>query len=253
MKKFFEAPALKVQIQGGKMYSESARFYDVIYKAMKDFRKEADLINNLISDRLPDCRSILDVACGTGEHAKYLAEEHGYQIEGIDLLEEFVAISKEKCPQGEFTNADMRDFNLKKFFDVVLCMFSAIGYVKTLEGLDSAVKCMAKHLRPGGLLFIDPWFEPGVLQENKIGVSTADIDGGKIVRMSRCTIQGNLSTINFSYLIGNESGVTHKSEIHELGLFSKDEMFSVLECCNLTIEYDPQGPSNRGLYIGKKK
>ena len=41
-------------------------------------------------------------------------------------------------------------------YDVVLCLFSSIGYVKTKSNLNRAVKCMANHLTPGGILLIEP-------------------------------------------------------------------------------------------------
>jgi SAM-dependent methyltransferase len=54
-------------------------------------------------------------------------------------------------------SADPADFNLGLTFDAVVCLFSAIGYVVTVKRLHSALAAMARHLRPGGVLLVEPW------------------------------------------------------------------------------------------------
>ena len=50
------------------------------------------------------------------------------------------------------------DFDLGRTYDVVTCLFSAIGIIKTYEQLVRAVACMARDVRLGGALMIEPWF-----------------------------------------------------------------------------------------------
>jgi len=45
-------------------------------------------------------------------------------------------------------------------FDMIMCLFSAIGMVKTYARLERALVCMGRHVRPGGVLIIEPWFTP---------------------------------------------------------------------------------------------
>jgi len=65
-----------------------------------------------------------------------------------------------KTPAGNYTRADMTDFDLDRGYDVVTCLFSAIGRVITFERLERAISCMARHVRPGGALIVEPWFTP---------------------------------------------------------------------------------------------
>jgi ubiquinone/menaquinone biosynthesis C-methylase UbiE len=58
------------------MFTESPELYDAIYK-FKNYRGEAQHVAASIHHANPDARSILDVACGTGEHALWLAADHG--------------------------------------------------------------------------------------------------------------------------------------------------------------------------------
>jgi SAM-dependent methyltransferase len=93
---------------------------------------------------------LLDVACGTGRHLEYLRER--YDVEGLDISLELLAIARQRLPGIRLHHGDMTAFDLGKTFDLVTCLFSAIGYVKTLENLRRAVGCMARHLKAGGLL-----------------------------------------------------------------------------------------------------
>ena len=76
---------------------------------------------------------LLDVACGTGLHLSYLKQH--FQVEGLDLDERLLAIARQRNPGIPLHHADMTAFNLGRTFDVVICLFSDIGYVKTLANL----------------------------------------------------------------------------------------------------------------------
>lgn len=54
------------------VFSETAKYYDKLYQ-WKDYGKEIDKLIKLIRLDLTDkSHTLLDVACGTGEHIKYL-------------------------------------------------------------------------------------------------------------------------------------------------------------------------------------
>ena len=53
------------------MYSATAEIYDAIY-SFKDYAGEAAKIREIVARERPGARTILDVACGTGEHARVL-------------------------------------------------------------------------------------------------------------------------------------------------------------------------------------
>jgi ubiquinone/menaquinone biosynthesis C-methylase UbiE len=147
------------------MFIDSPELYDAIYH-FKDYAHECDRLRSLINEVVPGARTILDVACGTGTdvacgtgtHAKFL--KHHYAVDGIDINENYLLAARLKNPSGNYTRADMMDFDLGRSYDIVTCLFSAIGIVKTFERLDRAIACMMRHVRPGGALIIEPWFTP---------------------------------------------------------------------------------------------
>src|SRR5262249_31930264 len=112
------------------MFSESAELYDLIYSQLKDYPAETFALASLIRAEHPTARTVLDVACGTAEHARLLAEAHGFDVDGLDLDPNFVRIARAKLTRGEVHEGDMTSFALPRKYDVVLCLFSSIGYVK---------------------------------------------------------------------------------------------------------------------------
>ena len=143
------------------MFDASAEYFDLIYGSFKDYPREAAQIASLLRQNRPDCRTVLDVACGSGEHARLLTEA-GFAVDGVDLSAEFVEIARRKNPAGRFAAGDMSDFHLGRRYDAVLCLFSSIGYLRTLDRVGAAFDCFREHLVPGGVLLVEPWMPPGV-------------------------------------------------------------------------------------------
>ena len=234
------------------MFSKSAQYYDEIYASVdKDYAAEAAKTHMLIQKyKQSKGKSLLDVACGTGVHAGYLSKY--YQVEGLDLDSEMVAVAKKKHPKIRFHQGDMVDFDLGRQFDVVVCLFSSIGYVKTKSRLQKAIRTMARHLLPGGVLVIEPWFSPKQWHPGRASMTQVNKPDLKIVRMSYSDQRGRLSLIEFQYLVGTPKGIQHSVEIHKLGLFTHKEYMDAFKAANLTVIHDPKGLDGRGLYIGTK-
>jgi hypothetical protein len=146
----------------------------------------------------------------------------------------------------------MMDFDLGSTFDVVTCLFSSIGYVKTLDNLARAVTCMARHVAPAGVLVIEPWFTPEDWHPGKVHALLVEEPHLKIVRMSTSLVEGTISFFDFHYLIGTSVGTQYFAERHELGLFTVDEMRGAMEDAGLQVTHDQEGITGRGLYIGHK-
>ena len=226
-----------------------AEIYDLIY-SYKDYEAESKTLMAILAER---CRSsgnaLLDVACGTGEHIIHLKES--YQITGLDLSADQLAVAQRKNPEIPFHEMDMTDFDLGRQFDAVVCLFSAIGYAKTPESCQSAIDCMARHLKPGGVLVIEPWFTPEEWVPNTPHLIEFESDGLKIARVNTSFLDGRISWFDLHYLVGTPEGTEHFVNHHELGLFTKDEMREMMEKARLVVTYGETGLTGRGLWIGE--
>lgn len=234
------------------MFSKSAKFYDEIYSAIdKDYAAEARKARQFIRKHMRSSgKRLLDVACGTGLHAEEFFR--WYQVDGLDLDAEMLKVARKNHPYIRFHQGDMADFNLGKTFDAITCLFSSIGYVKTIPRLRQAIRNMARHLSPGGVLLVEPWFSPGQWNVGRVNTIVIEKPAYKIVRMSRSARKGKWSVLDFDYLIGTAEGIEHRSERHELGLFTHEEYLSAFRAAKLEVTHDPEGLDGRGLYIGTK-
>lgn len=229
------------------MYTQSAQWYDAIY-SFKDYKAETDHILALLREKRPNAKTLLDVACGSAEHDKYLAQH--YQVDGIDLQPEFIHIAAGKNPAGRYTVADMSAFDLGRSYEIILCLFSSIGYLRTLERVGRALQCFKHHLAPGGLLLVEPWFTPTSWNPtHPATMLTAEGEGWCICRMTEGGQQGRLSYTDCHYLLGQHGKVQYFSERHELGLFTVAEMTAAFRQAGFAVTYDEQGLIGRGLYL----
>jgi len=230
------------------VFTRSARFYDALY-AWKDYAGEAKKLHELIQrhKRCPG-NTLLDVACGTGKHLVHLREH--YEVEGLDLDADMLAIARQRLPDVTFHHADMADFDLGRLFDVIVCLFSSIGYVKTVARLERALRCMARHLSPGGLVIIEPWFTPEAYHPGTIHATFVDEPDLKIARINVSEQQDRISVLDFHYLVGTPARVEYFTEHHELGLFTQEEYLTAFRTAGLEAFHDPEGLTGRGLYLG---
>jgi SAM-dependent methyltransferase len=229
-----------------RVFSRSARLYDAVYSSIRDYPREAAELDRLIQERRPGARTLLDVACGTGAHLEHLT---GYEVEGLDLDPEMLAVARERLPNVRFHQGDMAAFDLGKRFDAVVCMFSSIGYVKTEDRLHSAIASMARHLAPGGLLVVEPWLTPEAWVDGHVSGAFVDEPELKIARMGLPQREGTVSVLDLEYLVATPDGVERFSERHELGLFTVEQYLEAFRAAALEADHDPEGPMGRGLYI----
>jgi SAM-dependent methyltransferase len=201
-----------------------AEIYDMVYTIGrdKDYVAEVTALVELIRKQNPEADSILDVACGTGEHLRYLRDQFGH-VEGLELSGPMRAKATAKVPEVVVHAGDMRDFALGRTFDVVVCLFSAIGYTRSADELRAATRAMTTHLAPGGLLIIDPWFHPDAWQGGQLDHTVAIADGREVLRLAHSSRIGQQSRVTYHYLVGDARGVEYFTDLHEMTLFTAAE------------------------------
>ena len=233
------------------MFSQSAAFYDDIYAAGgKDYAAEAAAVAEVILARNPGAETLLDVACGTGGHLEFLATR--FTCAGVDADPGMLAVARARLPGVPLAVADMVDLALGEQFDALTCLFSSIGYVETPPRLAAAVSAMAGHLRPGGVLVVEPWLQPDIWEPGHFSTVSIERPGLKVCRLMQSSSDGPVSVLDATYLVTEDGHLRFLREQHRLGLFAWDRYAAAFAAADLRTEVDRTGPTGRGLIIGTR-
>jgi SAM-dependent methyltransferase len=118
-------------------------------------RKVINLILNYVC--LEPQNRILDLCCGQGRHALYLADL-GYQVFGVDLSRTLLEIAKFRQTKNQpayFIQADMRYLPIRNRFDLLLNLFTSFGYFETDRENEEVFNQFYQALKPGGNFVFD--------------------------------------------------------------------------------------------------
>ncbi|MEY2453642.1 MAG: dTDP-3-amino-3,4,6-trideoxy-alpha-D-glucopyranose N,N-dimethyltransferase [Acidimicrobiaceae bacterium] len=215
------------------MYAGAARFYDVIHDGRgRDAEAETDIVITEIRRRCPGARSVLDVACGTGANLPRFAES--FDVVGVDISADMLAVAAERCPDVPLVAADMRSLDLQRTFDAVVCLFSGIGYLTDEADMGRAVAAMAKHLAPGGVLLIEGWIEPEFWIGSTVLADSGTADGLAVARVARSHREGMITEVFMRYVAATPDDVTTIDEHHTMRLSEPVEFARAFQAAGLT-------------------
>jgi SAM-dependent methyltransferase len=232
------------------MFSKTAEYYDALYH-FKDYEAACNKLIQLIRNNHSRANSLLDVACGTGKHLEFL--QHQMQVSGLDLDENLLKVARRRCPLVPLFHEDMTDFHLNTCYDAVVCLFSSIAYVRTLDNLNRTIQRMAEHLNPGGILLVEPWIFPENYWVKRITANFVDQSNLKIAWMYTSELDGLTSVFDIQYMVGTPEGVEKFSEQHIMGLWTDQEYRQAFLNAGINPVFDEKGLFGRGMYYGIKK
>jgi SAM-dependent methyltransferase len=232
-------------------YDEASRYYDVIYEAMKDYAAEAERLRHALEHYAQrPVRDLLDMACGTGLHVQYLKDH--YRVEGADLSPAQLAVARGRCPDLVFHEADMTNFDLGRDYDAVTCLFSAIGHVITEERLRAAVQAMAAHVRPGGVVVVEPFIDPSDFRPGHISVEDGEDGKTRVVRVAYSERVGNVLKLTMHHYVSASGNVSVAEPLRlDIAMFTAEQLRAAMESAGLEVFHDPEGLMGRGLYVGR--
>lgn len=233
------------------MFEGSVPYYDRIY-ADKDYEGEARKLRALITTLLgAERRRLLDVACGTGRHLAYLGA--WFEAEGLDLSAGLLEVARRRNPTLTFHEGDMEDFDLHGTYDVLTCLFSAIGYLKTLEQVERTARTFRRHLVPGGVALVEPWFTPDAWRPHTVHALYVDEPELKLARVNTSLREGRLSILDLHHLVGTPEETVHFVERHEMGLFETAELLDAFRRAGFETDFDDEGLTGRGLLVARRR
>lgn len=134
-----------------------APFYDDLMKVVP-YRMWVGYYLLLLSQIDAHPRRMLDVCCGTGAMCQLLTQE-GFELTGFDLSPDMIRIAQAKARKKllkiRYEVADAADFDLGDTFPAAFSFFDSLNNIVEPDRFRSAMRCVARHLEPGGSFIFD--------------------------------------------------------------------------------------------------
>jgi ubiquinone/menaquinone biosynthesis C-methylase UbiE len=214
----------------------------------KNVQREADFIETCLG--LEKGATILDLACGTGQHAVELASR-GYGVVGYDLSLSMLAlaadVAQERGQKLNFLQGDMREMAFDQVFDGLYCWSTNFGYFDDDKNFN-VLQRMHRALRLGGMLVLDMinrdyvaprqpslvWFEGDgcvCMDEMQVDFFTSRLK----VKRTAMFDDGRSREIDYSIRLYG---------LHEIGKMMHDANFKVIEVTG--------HPAHPGVFFGSE-
>ncbi len=117
--------------------------------------REWPLLSRVLGE--PEGRAVLDLGCGTGEHARFLASR-GFEVTGIDTSESMLReANREPLPGNlRFVHADLEELDrtVEGSFDGAICLGNTLPHLRTVEGLRRFLRGLRQRLRPAAPILL---------------------------------------------------------------------------------------------------
>jgi SAM-dependent methyltransferase len=220
-------------------FNAYSRYYDLLYKD-KNYTSEANYVVQLIKANHNTATQILELGCGTGNHAAILCKEK-YSVTGLERSAEMVELAKQKKIENfEPIVADITNFSVNNKFDVAVSLFHVISYLTSNNQLVECFNTVNKHLNEKGIFIFDVWYTPAVyMQKPETRVKRISDNAIQGTRIAESTIHFNENVVDVNYEIhiqNKANGITEvHQEKHPMRHFSIPEIALLADLTNFTV------------------
>jgi SAM-dependent methyltransferase len=223
-------------------YSRMAEYYDAIYSKLVNYELETRKLEKIIATHQKKrVRSILDVACGTGNYS-FVFAKRGYKTVGVDISKQMISVAKKKAEGSSnprFFAMDMRNIELKQRFDVATVLFGGFGYLLEKNQVLEFLSSVRKRLFRDGLLVFEFWHDSGVTPASAgpsgyLSWNRVEYGENLIIRLhkSNYSAETGILAIEFTHFVfnlGRRKIIDHFVENHTLKTYSIPEVKQLLE------------------------
>ncbi|HET9144253.1 class I SAM-dependent methyltransferase [Actinophytocola sp.] len=222
-----------------------ARYFDIFHRR-KDYRAEVDQLTATAGVR--PAGSVLDLGCGTGRHLELLAAA-GYEVVGVDRSAAMARRAGTRLARfgqrASVVEGDLFDVTFDRRFDLVIMMYSLLGYFVTSARVIEALAAMARQVAPDGLVVFDVEDAAAVLR------APTPLSGGSLLRDGPLPLLfGHNTSVNereqvieivmHMWQIDGARVLDHVEETHLIRYFSRPELRLLLERAGLElVGYEP--------------
>lgn len=232
----------------------------------KPYSQEVRNVIGYFESYCPETKFILDVGCGTGEHARHFCAA-GYRVLGTDSSESMIREANAKNIENfKAVTGQIQSFRSEEHFDAAVSLFHVISYLENPEDLRQSFQNIHRHLKKGGLFVFDVWHTPAVLHlgiENRLKIAENDFFSISRKGTSEHLEGGNRVKVKYHFTVKNKhtEAVSSWTEDHiirhfdqlEIGQLANSCGFEVLKSEELISKRQPDSSTWSVCYVLKKK
>lgn len=131
------------------LYTDLSGYYDLLCADI-DYHAQSHCIHRLHQLFGNGGKAHLDLACGTGAHARHFLD-FGYCSGGIDINQPMLDKALARCPEAWFSRQDMCAFSVDEPLDLITCFLYSIHYSAGIERLKACLASVHAALKPQGV------------------------------------------------------------------------------------------------------
>ncbi|WP_017307190.1 class I SAM-dependent methyltransferase [Spirulina subsalsa] len=201
-----------------------------------DYEEEVGYCVKILQENSPsELKTLLHLGCGAGGYDFIF--KRFFQVTGVDISPEMLAIARQTNPELTYVQGDMRNLQLCACFDAVIIP-DAIDYMVTLPDLKRVIAVARQHLKPGGVLVIvgktreEFWHNNFCYRGGNDAVEITIFENNYI-------LPGDPPTsyeATLVYLIRQGGELTIHCDRHLLGLFAQSDWQSAFQEAGLPVK-----------------
>lgn len=139
------------------MYEKFAMLYDALM-ADAPYDRWVEFVLNARKLWNPSAKSVLDLACGTGEIGVRLAKL-GFNVTGVDLSADMLTIAQQKASETgvdiPFFQQNMSELELPNRYDIIIIFCDSLNYLEREKEVVETFRRCQMLLNDDGLLLFD--------------------------------------------------------------------------------------------------
>ena len=240
-------------------YDVIADFYDRFTQDV-DYDSRAQYISELLKGSETGCKTVLDLACGTGSLTVRLAEL-GYDMIGVDNSEEMLSIARMKhqlegilwlCQEGE-------ELDLYGDIDCAICTLDSVNHITDFEELVRVFKRVSLFMNKGGRFIFDVntvYKHREILGDNSF---VWEDDGIFCAWQNEFDADTNTVNMQLDFFVEQAYGYDRETQFVTERAYTRQEICKALEMSGfeLVCEYDdmtfnaPSENSERIFYVAR--
>lgn len=240
------------------MYEAYSTFASVYDKFMDNvpYKEWADNVAGILGENGIDEGIVLDLGCGSGTITELLAEK-GYDMIGVDISEDMLAIANEKkLKSGHdilYLCQDMREFELYGTVRAIVSLCDCLNYILDENDLLKVFRLVYNYLDNDGLFIFDmntPYKYKSILADNTFAENRED---ASFIWENYFDPDTEINEYDLTLYIEEEAGLFARfEEVHEQRAYDISFVKELIKKAGLKI-IDETGDKERVLLVTGKR